>query len=334
MAHFPPSRPNLRHLRPRPGVERGAAGRPGAASGSAAVTVRSLGPHVVPWALAKGRRPRARVPAPCGARPGAPSATEALATSRSSSTRRCARPRREAAPAGTMSRRRAASGTLLSRATSTSRCGVPSAAPHTSPPRRRQPRGRGGAGERAPRAAHTRPSPPTALPPRPHVGTIFLPFSQAQLRVRVRVSLLLWRRAGPGGLRVHSASLRCAGARTRAALRGRPRRPRSPLRLTPKYPNPNFNPNPNPNPEPAARRAGSVRRAGRAGGEGHAATRTGTPRRHVAAVGHERRLGFWVRVRLQTEAHPNFISDPNPRPNPSPSRPSTGPACGGGGGRA
>jgi len=88
----------------------------------------------------------------------------------------------------------------------------------------------GGAGERAPRAAHTRPSPPTALPPRPHVGTIFLPFSQAQLRVRVRVSLLLWRRAGPGGLRVHSASLRCAGAR---ALRGRPRRPRSPLRLTP-----------------------------------------------------------------------------------------------------
>ena len=95
-------------------------------------------------------------------------------------------------------------------------------------------------------AAHTRPSPPTALPPRPHVGTIFLPFSQAQLRVRVRVSLLLWRRAGPGGLRVHSASLRCAGARTRAALRGRPRRPRSPRRLTPKYPNPNFNPNPSP----------------------------------------------------------------------------------------
>ena len=122
----------------------------------------------------------------------------------------------------------------------------------------------GGAGERAPRAAHTRPSPPTALPPRPHVGTIFLPFSQAQLRVRVRVSLLLWRRAGPGGLRVHSASLRCAGARTRAALRGRPRRPRSPLRLTPKYPNPNFNPNPNPNQEPAARRSAPAACAERA----------------------------------------------------------------------
>ena len=122
----------------------------------------------------------------------------------------------------------------------------------------------GGAGERAPRAAHTRPSPPTALPPRPHVGTIFLPFSQAQLRVRVRAGLLLWRRAGPGDLRVHSASLRCAGARTRAALRGRPRRPRSPLRLTPKYPNPNFNPNPNPNQEPAARRAAPAACAERA----------------------------------------------------------------------
>ena len=164
-----------------------------------------------------------------------------------------------------MSRRRAASGTLLSRATSTSRCGVPSAAPHTSPPRRRQPRGRGGQASEplAPPTRARRPS-PTALPPRPHVGTIFLPFSQAQLRVRVRVSLLLWRRAGPGGLRVHSASLRCAGARTRAALRGRPRRPRSPLRLTPKYPNPNFNPNPNPNQEPAARRAAPAACAERA----------------------------------------------------------------------
>ena len=180
LAHFPPSRPNLRHLRPRPGVERGAAGRQGAASGSAAVTVRSLGPHVVPWALAKGRRPRARVPAPCGARPGAPSATEALATSRSSLTRRCARPRRAAAPAGTMSRRRAASGTRLSSAPSTSRCGVPSAAPShrrtraaesTCPPRAPQPVD--GAGERAPRTAHAprrRPHPPPparpALPPR------------------------------------------------------------------------------------------------------------------------------------------------------------------------
>ena len=163
-----------------------------------------------------------------------------------------------------MSRRRAASGTLLSRATSTSRCGVPSAAPHTSPPRRRQPVDGGGRRASPSHRPHAPSAPPAALPPRPHVGTIFLPFSQAQLRVRVRVSLLLWRRAGPGGLRVHSASLRCAGARTRAALRGRPRRPRSPLRLTPKYPNPNFNPNPNPNQEPAARRAAPAACAERA----------------------------------------------------------------------
>ena len=69
-----------------------------------------------------------------------------------------------------MSRRRAASGPLLSRATSTSRCGVPSAAPShrrtgaaesTRPPRAPQPRGRGQASE--PRAHRPRgPSPPAA----------------------------------------------------------------------------------------------------------------------------------------------------------------------------
>ena len=41
-------------------------------------------------------------------------------------------------------------GARLSRATSTSRCGVPSAAPHTRPPRRRAAPRTGGAGERAP----------------------------------------------------------------------------------------------------------------------------------------------------------------------------------------
>ena len=111
-ALYPLSR-NLRHLRPRPRVAESRAelrADRGPRGGSAAVTVRSLGQHVVSRVLAEGRRPRARVPTPCGPHPGAPSATEALATSRSSSTRRCARPRRAAAPAGIMSRRRAASG--------------------------------------------------------------------------------------------------------------------------------------------------------------------------------------------------------------------------------
>ena len=58
-------------------------------------------------------------------------------------------------------------GTLLSRATSTSRCGVPSAAPHTSPPRRRQPRGRGGQASEplAPPTRARRHQPPCRLGP-------------------------------------------------------------------------------------------------------------------------------------------------------------------------
>ena len=111
-ALYPLSR-NLRHLRPRPRVaeSRGElrADR-GARGGSATVTVGSLGMHMASRVLAEGRRPRARVPIPCGPHPGAPSAAEALATSARSSTRRCARPRHAAAPAETVSRRRAASG--------------------------------------------------------------------------------------------------------------------------------------------------------------------------------------------------------------------------------
>ena len=73
--HFTPLSRNLRHLRCRGGA-RGAAGPPRAAGGSVAVPGRSLGPHVVAWALAEGRRPHARVPTPRGPHPGAPSATE------------------------------------------------------------------------------------------------------------------------------------------------------------------------------------------------------------------------------------------------------------------
>ena len=137
-------------------------------------------------------------------------------------------------------------------------------APHLHTAARGGPRARARRGAASSRTGQMGRDPRAAPAPRRPLPLVPTLFRQAQLRVRVRVSLLLWRRAGPGGLRVHSASLRCAGARTRAALRGRPRRPRSPLRLTPKYPNPNFNPNPNPNQEPAARRAAPAACAERA----------------------------------------------------------------------
>ena len=76
LAHFTPLSRNLRHLRPCRGGARGAAGPPRAAGGSVAVSGRSLGPHVVAWVLAEGRRPHARAPTPCGPHPGAPSSPE------------------------------------------------------------------------------------------------------------------------------------------------------------------------------------------------------------------------------------------------------------------
>ena len=202
--------------------------------------------HVVAWVLAEGRRPRARAPHHAAHIPAHPAPLslghqqELLDASVSEAEARSS-PCWDHGPATCRDRLRpvcrvrAAPHAVAYPAPhlhAAARGGLRARAPAEAP----SARGRGGRRASPARTAHAprRPS-PTALPPRPHVGTIFLPFCQAQLRVRVRVGLLLWRRAGPGDLCAHSALLRRAGAapaHVQLCAR-RPRRPRSPLRLTP-----------------------------------------------------------------------------------------------------
>jgi hypothetical protein len=168
---------------------------------------------------------------------------------------------------------------------STSRCAAPSAAtshaPAEAPPAPTDTEGR----VSEPPITH-RPlasvAPLTALPPRPPTSA---PSSYP----------LAWGWGWPAPLETSrapttvvstSGSLRHAGTRTRAALRGRPRRPRSPLRPTPNpptlalalAPSPRPNPHPHPHPRGHTRRAARPRREERA----RAGPRAGSPRRQRA----------------------------------------------------